>query len=400
MFTSTYRPIYKPLYRPMFGKGSTSKTPQFISIWDTTQSGVSASNQITVPTVSGGTYNCKVYWDGVGGEFSLITTWDDPAWTHTYPTEGEKNLIIEGVFTGLRFADGGDKLKIGDVLECGPLRLVNQNAYFEGCLNLDFALCKDVLNLEGVVSLRRGWNKSGVTNGLGNMDTRNITDFSQTLRLSQYIGDLNWNMAEALTIEQMMQASSNFNGDVTSLSMPKCVTWNQAFRDTSVDQNLGGLMPFSMEDATNILSGAPMSVVNTSDTLIGYAAPTQPLASGTITSFSDNGASGTKVTTSASLPNHIVDGFRIVQSGTGKAEFNGIFFDIFNVNNAAGTYDINVLFGAGGTGGAWDFDGVVLQPGVPFGLGTNKYNLAGEVAANYLTDEWGYTIESGGLAPP
>ena len=53
----------------------------FVSQWKTDNPGVSNNDQITLPLVSGGTYNFLVQWGD--GNSDTITVWNQAETTHT-----------------------------------------------------------------------------------------------------------------------------------------------------------------------------------------------------------------------------------------------------------------------------------------------------------------------------
>jgi len=97
----------------------------FVSYWNTslTSSGSSSSNQIKLPLISHGTYNFTVYWGD--GSSNTITTWDDPAVTHSYSTSGVYNITITGTVIDWRFINSGDRLKLMEIAQWGDLHLGN-----------------------------------------------------------------------------------------------------------------------------------------------------------------------------------------------------------------------------------------------------------------------------------
>jgi hypothetical protein len=66
----------------------------FVSTWNTnnTSVGSSASNQIALPLISGGSYNFVVDWGD--GSQDTITTWNQTEVTHTYATAGTYTISI------------------------------------------------------------------------------------------------------------------------------------------------------------------------------------------------------------------------------------------------------------------------------------------------------------------
>ena len=80
--------------------------PAFISQWKTDNAGTSNDDQITLPLVSSGTYDFTVDWGD--GTQDTITSHDDAAVTHTYPSAGTYTVQIAGTISGWQFDDGGE----------------------------------------------------------------------------------------------------------------------------------------------------------------------------------------------------------------------------------------------------------------------------------------------------
>ncbi len=95
-----------------------------------------ADKTITLPLPSAGEYDFVVDWgDGTTG---IVTAYNDAAISHTYTTAGIKTVSIMGKMTHWSFNNGGDKLKITDVLRGGYSGLTSLYGGFYGCSNLKF----------------------------------------------------------------------------------------------------------------------------------------------------------------------------------------------------------------------------------------------------------------------
>jgi len=94
-----------------------------------------------IPTVSDGTYNCNITYDLGGANevtYSGITTYNDANMSHTFPGGvGTYTISITGTFTGWRFNNGGDKLKMLAITNWGDgvLTIIHTGAFF-GCTSL------------------------------------------------------------------------------------------------------------------------------------------------------------------------------------------------------------------------------------------------------------------------
>ena len=159
----------------------------FISQWKTDNpGGVSANNQIRLPLESSGTYNFTVNWGDNSSD--VITTWNQPATTHTYATPGSYTVSITGTIIGFRFANSGDKTKIINISQWGDLRVGNNGSYFHGCSSLN-STASDALNLTGTTTLTNMFDGASTFNGLiGNWDTSNISHIPASNRLIERLG--------------------------------------------------------------------------------------------------------------------------------------------------------------------------------------------------------------------
>ncbi|NBT57599.1 BspA family leucine-rich repeat surface protein, partial [bacterium] len=137
-----------------YSESSSAVTPQpaFVSTWktDNTSTGSSASNQITLPLESTGTYNFTVDWGD--GTSNTITSGTDANRTHTYATAGTYTVTINGTITGFRFENPGDRQKITNISKFGSLRLGNNGSYFDSANNLTIT-ATDALDLTGTTNL-------------------------------------------------------------------------------------------------------------------------------------------------------------------------------------------------------------------------------------------------------
>ena len=112
-----------------FGGGAAPVNLDFVSTWDTTKAG-SASNTVVLPLLSGGTYSGTIDW---GDTSTSVLSYANRS--HTYASGGVYTITISGTISGFRFANGGDKLKIGNVSNWGNLT-INTDQTFFGCTNL------------------------------------------------------------------------------------------------------------------------------------------------------------------------------------------------------------------------------------------------------------------------
>jgi hypothetical protein len=111
------------------------ENPAFITTWKTDNVGSSNDDQITIPLISGPTYNFLVDWGD--SSQNTITAWNQAELTHTYAAIGTYTVTIAGTCPRLFFNDVGDKLKITAITNWGDVAWSStQSRAFLGCSNL------------------------------------------------------------------------------------------------------------------------------------------------------------------------------------------------------------------------------------------------------------------------
>jgi surface protein len=235
----------------------------FISSWKTNNTGISSNNQIKLPLYNGGDYNFVVDWGDT--TTNTITTWNQIEVTHTYPSAGTYIVKISGNLNGWRFNNGGDKLKILNVLNWGILQPGNLGNQFLGCSNMTCAATDPLLtgttNMLGMFrscTLFNGnignWNMSGVTStsymlfacssfnqNINNWNMSTVTDTSAMFRgCSIFNQNLNsWNVSNVTNMFNMFQLCSAFNGNISAWNVSNVQNMQGMFSSCSIfNQNL------------------------------------------------------------------------------------------------------------------------------------------------------------------
>jgi hypothetical protein len=173
---------------------------QFVSTWKTNNGGTSGSTQITLPLTSTGTYDFIVEWGD--GEQDRITTYNQSEVTHTYPSAGTYTVLISGVCDGWRFGNGGDKLKILDVKNCGCLNISN-NMAFSGCNNLVFT-AQDELKIIGATNLEGMFQNCFILTRVPFMDTSSVTNMYYMFALNVKLTEVPFMDTSSVTNMQFM----------------------------------------------------------------------------------------------------------------------------------------------------------------------------------------------------
>ncbi|UOY05348.1 BspA family leucine-rich repeat surface protein [Muricauda sp. SCSIO 64092] len=301
-----------------------------VTTWDTTKSGTSDGNSITIPAT--GTYDVDL---GNDGSYELLDrtgalTVDVTTYGHT---AGEVQVALRNAASGtgtlgaIQFNNGGDRDKLLSVDQWGSdiSWSTMQNAFY-GCSNLEVK-ATDVPDLSNVTNMHSmfafcrvvtgtglsTWNTSGVTdmawifrgadvfNGdIGSWDTSSVTDMRYMLNgagvFNQDIGSWNtgsvtdmgflfarafifdqdigsWNVGNVTNMQSMFVRADAFDQDIGSWDVAKVTNMRAMFMDVSAfDQDLGGWDMGQVTDGTNMLKGSGLSIANWDATLIGWDA--------------------------------------------------------------------------------------------------------------------------------
>ncbi len=191
----------------------------FVTTWKTDNPGVSANNQITIPTFGTG-YNYTVDWGD--GTSPTLETGDA---THTYATPGVYTVSITGTFPAIVFNDSGDKEKILTIEQWGSIEWGTMFAAYHGCINLQ-------------------------GNFTDSPDLSNVTDFAFMFdSASSFNHDIsNWDVSTVNRMSSMFAGATSFNQDISSWDVSNVTGMTFMFRDAIVfNQNIGNW------DVSNVL---------------------------------------------------------------------------------------------------------------------------------------------------
>jgi surface protein len=266
---------------------TSSGSLSFNTLWNTTKTGTSTTSQITVPTVSTGTYNCTVYWGD--NTSNAITTYNDAAWTHTYPSPGTYSVRIVGTFTGISFNNGGDRLKLLAITNWGGFSfgsgVISVSAFY-GCSNLVIT-ATDIPSTTGSTSVSQWFrNCTSITTipNMGAWDMSTVTNFTSVFigstLFNQDIGAWNvsagttggnmfanctsfnqnlnsWNVSNFTSLGTMFSGCTVFNGNITSWNTSKCTNFGSAFLNCpAFNQNISGWNTSKVTNMSSMFSGA------------------------------------------------------------------------------------------------------------------------------------------------
>ena len=300
----------------------------FITRWNTslTSTGSSNATQIALPLESSGTYNFTVDWGD--GTNDTITAWNQPEVTHTYHNSpGIYTLNITGTLRGWRFNNGGDRLKIIELMQWGNMSLGNSGYYFYGCENM-LLTATDAPNMTGTTSLyfafahcynledmgdMNSWDMSSVTDmsgmffyatsfnqPLGSWNVSGVTGmykmFSSATSFNQPLGT--WNVSSVTDMSLMFSHASAFNQPLETWDVSSVINMYGMFSHASAfNQPLGTWDVSSVTDMSGMFSSSTFnssigswdvsSVTNMESMFESASSFNQPIGSWDVSSVTD-----------------------------------------------------------------------------------------------------------------
>jgi surface protein len=278
-----------------FRRFGLSVNQNFVFTVETTTDG----ETFTVPAVSGASYNCNADWGDSSDDD--ITTYNDPAWTHTYVTAGIYEITISGIFTSMIFDNLGDIVKIKDISNWGNnVWASDQSGAYRGCRNLT-STATDYPDWSSVTDTGSMFNACTSFDGdLSQVDTSNITSTANMfVNADSFNSDLSsWDMSNVTNAVAMFYLCNIFNGDVstwdvsslnnTSSMFRGCPNFNQDLSNwittslinaslmfensSSFNQDISGWDVSSLTNASAMLTGSAFDQTNYDLLLVGWEA--------------------------------------------------------------------------------------------------------------------------------
>lgn len=319
--SALFTEMLRPSFRSTFIRDGAQGLP-FISIWNTalTSTGSSASNQIKLPTVSGGTYN--FLWELIDAGLNVvysekITTWDQAEVTATLPAVGVYTSVITGVFVGWQFNGSGDRNKLTEHFQCGILEPGLYEACWSGCNNMIWT-AEDALNISKSTSMRLWFRDTFSMIGHESFNTWNTAHILNwegiffSSAFNTYIGDLNFTSLVNLFLA-FRDCPYNHPDN---WSLPNLANAGGAFFDASnYNQTISWVIP-NVTNIFNMLSNTAMSTENWSNTLVNFAAQIGALQNNvTILSDATHNAAGAVAKAALETPNPGGPNWTVTDSG-------------------------------------------------------------------------------------
>ena len=297
---------------------TTAGSLSFNTLWKTDNAGTSSTSQITVPTISGGSYNCTVYWGD--GTSSTITTYNDAAWTHTYPSPGTYLVSMVGTVTGLSFNNTGDKLKLLRILNWGGFGFGTSSATFYGCTNLTIT-ATDVPSLTGATIINAYFRTCTSITTIPNINNWSIpSTVTQIANLFNGATNFNssvnsWIVANVTSFVFCFASTNLFNQPLSAWSTGNCTSFSSMFSgaiafnqdisawNTAKATNLSSMFQNATSFNQNISTWNTGLVTNMSSMFSGATSFNQNLGAWNITKLVSGATGGTTMFTGVTLSN-------------------------------------------------------------------------------------------------
>lgn len=321
----------------------------FESTWDTAQTSVGSSGdtQVSLPLRADGTYLFMVDWGD--GSRDTITSWNQPETTHTYLSAGVYSIRIDGLLDGWSFGNTGDRLKLLEISQWGPLRLGNSGGFFHGCSNLNLTT-SDLLDLTGTTrfeSAFEGCSNLGTTGNLGSWNTSGVGDmrhmFYDASSFNQNLGG--WDVSSVTNMSHMFYRASSFNQPTGLWDVSSVTDMGHMFHDASAfNQSIALWNASSVTDMTYMFYYAssfnqPLEMwdvrsVTDMRGMFQYAASfNQPIGSWDVSHVTDM----SRMFDHASSFNQSIEDWDV----SNVAQMDGVFYDASAFNQPLATWNVS-----------------------------------------------------------
>ena len=186
--------------------GSSAAALPFITTWRTT----GTNETITIPTTGLG-YNYDI--NTSDGQTFTGETGDK---TITFAIAGDYDVEISGDFPRIYFNNGGDKLKLVDIVQWGSIAWTSFESAFYGCNSLTTTSVTDAPDLSNVSNMRNMFYYclSLETLVLGNWDVSNVIYMGQMFRRTLSLTTLdvgNWDVSNVIDMYIMMRNTDSIS---------------------------------------------------------------------------------------------------------------------------------------------------------------------------------------------
>ncbi|MGJ8713929.1 MAG: BspA family leucine-rich repeat surface protein [Maribacter stanieri] len=233
----------------------------FESIWNTSETGVTANNQIRIPVFPEATYDYDIEWGD--GTYDLNVTGEI---THTYETPGGYKVSIHRVFPQIYFngelsSVENDKLKLSLIEQWGDVEWQSFENAFSGCSNLDVR-SNDAPNLNYTISTKAMFENCSSLRGNSSFNDwimSNIIDMSSMFYdctiFNQNIG--NWNVSNVVNMENVFKRAERFNQEIGDWNVSNVTNMGYMFQGAKAfDKPIGSWNVINVASMFHMFSDA------------------------------------------------------------------------------------------------------------------------------------------------
>ena len=170
------------------------------------------------------------------GTTGIVTAYNDADISHTYTTAGIKTVSIMGKMTHWSFNDGGDKLKITDVLRGGYSGLTSLYGGFYGCSNLKFVANDSAWTKEVTDMNRMFFGCPAFNSDISAWDVSSVTNMYYMFHeCSVFNSDISaWDVSSVTNMGLMFVSCSVFNSDISAWDVSSVTNMAYMFYQCSV----------------------------------------------------------------------------------------------------------------------------------------------------------------------
>jgi uncharacterized repeat protein (TIGR01451 family) len=221
----------------LYGQRALAYAPnEFVTTWKTDNPGLTANNQITIPTYSFETYSYNVDW-GDSASDSGVTG----SITHTYANPGTYTVIITGTFPRFYCNITAECQKLTSIEQWGNNPWTSMEAAFAGASNLTIN-ATDTPNLSSVTNMSSMFARaSSFNDSINNWDVGGVTDmggmFFGASNFNQPLDS--WDTANVTVMASMFGETNSFNQPLDSWDVSGVTDMGSMFlRATAFNQPL------------------------------------------------------------------------------------------------------------------------------------------------------------------
>jgi len=392
-------------------------TNDFITTWDTENTGTSASNQITIPGTGAG-YSYSIYWESLSSTTATgtIATSTSASQTITFPEPGEYKVAIKGTYPRISFNNSGDKLKILTVEQWGNIAWTSMDSAFYGCANLTVP-ATDAPDLSGVTQMFLMFAYATPFNeSINHWDVSNITGMDGLFLGTNFNQPLDqWNTSNVTSMLNVFNSTSNFNQPLNNWDVSKVTSFRAMFSNAlNFNQPLDQWNTASGTDMTNMFWNSPfnqdISMWNVSNVqqmqqmFRGNTIFNQPLNSWDVSNVTLMRSMFSEASSfNQPLNNWNVSNVTEFGLCSADSEIRGMFYrtnfnqDLSSWNISSTTCMKNFFLDTEVSTANLDstltsWAGQSLHSNVPFHLGLKTYSSTGQTALDTLRDTYNWTI--------